>query len=64
MYDMLALIRLDVLGPTLRAHVVTTTTPNVGPLGPIRSTAIIVDELSLRYFSSWKRYDWSYLASG
>jgi hypothetical protein len=43
----LALVRFNVFDSALRASIVATATPNVGPLFTIIRTAVIVNELRL-----------------
>jgi hypothetical protein len=62
MHDILALVWLNILQAAFWATVVAATIPNIGPFLPIIRTAIIVDELPLRHFSSSQNQNESYQA--
>jgi hypothetical protein len=47
--DFFALVRFDVLGLTLRAHIVTAAAPDVSPFCSVVGAPVIIDELFLRH---------------
>jgi len=50
MHYILAFVRLNILGPTLRASVVAATAPNVNPFCTIVRATIVVDVFLLLFF--------------
>jgi hypothetical protein len=52
-YYLLAPVRLNILRPALRTHIIAAATPHVSPFFAIERTLIVVDELFLSHFHAF-----------